>query len=134
MKVPHDNLAKRYTTNLTGMLLCHLDRIALNTVTLAGGDHCQYGVEPFTWGLHTIPCARVHLALEDSRKALRYCRDWVALSVDPSWNYRRIRIGLQEISPSFTLITVGYPNVGWSTRVWGDIVNPAEMTVERCDY
>ncbi len=134
MNVPHDNLAKRYTTNLTEMLLCHLDRIALNTVTLAGGDHCQYGVEPFTWGLHTIPCARVHLDLEDSRKALRYCQSWIATAKDHYLNSRRIRTGLQEISPSFTLITVGYPNVGQSIQVWGNIVNPAELDVGRCDY
>lgn len=44
------------------------------------------------------------------------------------------RMFLQEISPSFTLITVGYPNVGQSIQVWGNIVNPAELDVGRCDY
>lgn len=134
MKVPHDNLAKRYTTNLVEGLVCHLDRIALDTFTLASGDLCQYGVEPFTWDRHTIPCARVHLDLDDPRKGLMYCRDRVVLYKDLSWKYRHIRIGLRwNPSPCFTLITVSSPG-GTGVRVRDDLVSLAGLIVEHYDH
>jgi hypothetical protein len=129
VKTPFNNLDQRHTANLTGWLLRHLDQIALDTVTLAGGDLCQYGVEPFTWDGDTIPCARVHFDLDTGIPMYRL--DWVPLAKDfVPFNTQRIRVGIFDPCPCFTLMTVDYPS-DRSAWVLREIVIPAELVVAR---